>query len=105
MFQGNWVSRSSFGLRRFGIDLDIVALTLKSGIHDLRHSAGPRLCDDDPDGDTDTTHEAEDGEIGEEDELSGVGLDELQTDTEWDDELVAGDGWNKQWTKLGGEVT
>ena len=60
----------------------MVTLTLKSGIHHLGHCARPNLRDDDPDGDADSTDEAEDGEVGEEDELSGTGLDDLQTDTE-----------------------
>ena len=72
----------------------ILVRTLQSSIHHFRNSARPRLCDDDPDGDANSAGDAEGGEVGEEDEIPSFSLDELQTDTEGDDELVAGDGWN-----------
>ena len=65
--------------------------TLQGGHHDLRHSASPRLCDDEADSDAYGADETEDEEVGEEDEPPGAGLHHVQADTEGDDELVAGD--------------
>ena len=67
--------------------------TLQSGIHHLGYRPGPRLSDDDPHGDPDGAGDAEDGEVGEEDEFPRSDLDHLHTDAEGDDELVTGDGW------------
>ena len=69
----------------------LYAQTLQGGHHDPRHGARPRLTEDDADSDADSADETEDGEVGEEDELPGAGLNHVLADTEGDDELVAGD--------------
>ena len=67
---------------------------LQGGGHLPRDGAGLQLGDDDADPDTQGADEAEHSEVGEEDELLGSVLLELQTDTEVDDELVESDGCN-----------
>ena len=68
---------------------------MQGGDNDLRCRACASLSDDDADGDADSADETEDPEVGEEDELPGAGLHHVLAHTEGDDELVAGDRWNK----------
>ena len=65
---------------------------LQGGRHLPRDGAGLELGDDDAEADTEGAGEAEDREIGVEDELLSSVLLQLQADTEDDDKLVEGDG-------------
>ena len=62
--------------------------------HQIGDTAGTDLGDDDPACNAQAAGEAENGQVGVEDELLGAGLEQLQADTEGDDKLVSGDGCN-----------